>query len=63
VRIVRADKERIRKYYLDKEINSKTIVSFYEDYSNNIAKRSYLSEPIPTKNGDIVQVITQKFLD
>jgi len=56
VRIIKADKERIRKYYLDKTISSKTIETFYADYNAGVAKRSYLSEPIPAPNSDIVQV-------
>lgn len=60
VRIIKADKERIRKYYLDKTISSKTIETFYADYSAGVAKRSYLSEPIPAPNSDIVQKIVTK---
>lgn len=60
VRIIKADKERIRKYYLDKAITSTSIVTFFEDYTAGVAKRSYLSEPVPSPNNDIVQKIVTK---
>jgi len=56
VRIVRADKERIRKYLVEGAITSDSITSFYNDYKNKKAKRSYLSEPVPTENNDLVKV-------
>jgi len=64
VRIVRADRERIRKYYLEGAITSDSIVGFYNDYKDKKAKRFYLSEPVPTENPDLVKkVVTKSFKD
>jgi len=64
VRIVRADRERVRKYYLDGAITSDSIVSFFNDYQNKKAKRAYLSEAVPTENNDLVKkVVTKTFKD
>lgn len=64
VRIVRADRERIRKYLLEGTITSDSISSFYNDYKNKKAKRSYLSEAVPTENNDLVKkVVTKTFKD
>jgi len=64
VRIVRADRERIRKYYLDGAITADNIAAFFKDYQNKKAKRSYLSEPVPTENNDLVKkVVTKTFKD
>jgi protein disulfide-isomerase A1 len=64
VRIVRADKERIRKYLLEGTITSDSVTSFYNDFKNKKAKRSYLSEAVPTENNDLVKkVVTKTFKD
>jgi len=57
VRIVRADKERIRKYALEGDVTSDKIVQLHDDYTNKKAKRSYLSEPVPAENNDLVKTV------
>lgn len=57
MRIVKADKERIRKYVIQGEVSSDNIKALYNDFTNKKAKRSYLSEAAPTENNDLVKVL------
>jgi len=57
VRIVRADKERIRKYGIEGDLTAANIAGLYDKYTNKQAKRTYLSEAVPTENNDLVKVV------
>jgi len=62
VRIVRPDRERIRKYGLEGAITSDSIVGFYNDYTNKKAKRFYLSQAPPADDPNLVKtVVTSTF--
>jgi len=56
VRIIRADREKIRKYYLEGGITKSSLVKFQEDYVKKKAPRVYLSEPVPKENNDLAKV-------
>jgi len=62
VRILRADREKIRKYYLEGGITQASLIKFYEDYSKRKAPRVYLSEPVPKENKDLtLKVVLDTF--
>jgi len=57
VRIVKPDREKIKKWYTKDTVSKDNILSFYNEFTSKKALRYYISEPVPTENKDLVRKV------